>query len=76
MIPDPAATAVALLTPVSVPVERARPDMRLLGLRALGHVIIDVIADRWRLMSALWISALMPLGGFAAALFVPEPRAR
>jgi hypothetical protein len=25
-------------------------------------------------MSALWISALMPLAGFVVALFLPEPR--
>src|SRR5207247_5572420 len=38
---DPSAPAVAI--PVAAaPAERARPDMRLLGLLALGHMIVDV----------------------------------
>jgi MFS transporter, FSR family, fosmidomycin resistance protein len=139
MTADPGATPVALATAVSAPAARAKPDMRLLGLLPLGHMVIDInqgslsamlpflasslalsytatgvivlmantanttssliqplfghLADktarRWLLRlsvslsalglgfkSALWISALMPLGGFAAALFLPEPRAR
>jgi hypothetical protein len=32
------------------------------------------VADHLGLMSALWISALMPLAGFVVALFLPEPR--
>jgi FSR family fosmidomycin resistance protein-like MFS transporter len=44
MTPDPSSPAVALPAPpsVSIPAERARPDMRLLGLLALGHMVIDI----------------------------------
>jgi FSR family fosmidomycin resistance protein-like MFS transporter len=42
MSPDPSAPAVALPSVASLPVERARPDMRLLGLLALGHMVIDI----------------------------------
>jgi len=47
-----------------------------IGAGGLGVTALGWIADRWGLMSALWISALMPLAGFGAALFLPEPRAR
>jgi FSR family fosmidomycin resistance protein-like MFS transporter len=47
-----------------------------IGAGGLGVTALGWIADRWGLMSALWISALMPLAGFAGALFLPEPRAR
>jgi MFS transporter, FSR family, fosmidomycin resistance protein len=46
------------------------------GAGGLGAIALGGIADRWGLGSALWISALMPLGGFVAALFLPEPRTR
>ena len=44
MTPEPTSSAVALPapSPVTVSAERARPDMRLLGLLALGHMVIDV----------------------------------
>ena len=45
MTPDPSSPALALPAP-SVPLaradERAKPDMRLLGLLALGHMVIDI----------------------------------
>jgi len=34
------------------------------------------LADRWGLPLALWVTALMPVGGFAASLFLPEPKHR
>jgi MFS transporter, FSR family, fosmidomycin resistance protein len=40
--PDPAAAAVALPSRVAPVPEVAKPDMRLLGLLALGHMVIDV----------------------------------
>src|SRR5262245_37767814 len=40
MTPDAAASGAVLSAPV--PSVRARPDMRLLGLLALGHMIIDI----------------------------------
>ena len=40
---DATAPAVAIAVPIGVaPAERARPNMRLLSLLALGHMIIDV----------------------------------
>jgi FSR family fosmidomycin resistance protein-like MFS transporter len=43
MTPDPSAPAVALPAPAVVaPVARAKPDMRLLGLLAMGHMVIDI----------------------------------
>ena len=44
MTPDPSSPAIALPAPLGavVPAERARPDMRLLGLLALGHMVIDI----------------------------------
>src|SRR4029453_11587111 len=44
MTPEPSSPAVALPAPLGVvaPAERARPDMRLLGLLALGHMVIDI----------------------------------
>ena len=47
-----------------------------IGACGLGATALGGIADRWGLASALWISAVMPLGAFVAALFLPEPRAR
>ena len=46
-----------------------------IGAGGLGATALGGIADRWGLASALWISAVMPLGAFVAALFLPEPRA-
>ena len=42
MSPDPASSSVALPSVGVLPAERARPDMRLLGLLALGHMVIDI----------------------------------
>jgi FSR family fosmidomycin resistance protein-like MFS transporter len=45
-----------------------------IGTGGLGVTLLGWIADHWGLMSALWISALMPLAGFVAAWFLPPPR--
>jgi FSR family fosmidomycin resistance protein-like MFS transporter len=45
-----------------------------IGTGGLGVTLLGWVADHWGLMSALWISALMPLAGFAAAWFLPSPR--
>jgi FSR family fosmidomycin resistance protein-like MFS transporter len=42
MSPDPSSPTVALPSVASLPAERTRPDMRLLGLLALGHMVIDI----------------------------------
>jgi len=44
MTPDPSAPAVALPAPAGAlaPAARAKPDMRLLGFLALGHMVIDI----------------------------------
>jgi MFS transporter, FSR family, fosmidomycin resistance protein len=44
MTPDPSSPAVALPVPAVglASAERAKPDMRLLGLLALGHMVIDI----------------------------------
>jgi FSR family fosmidomycin resistance protein-like MFS transporter len=42
MTPDPSAPAVALpLHAVAAPLDRAKPNYKLLGLLALGHLVID-----------------------------------
>jgi FSR family fosmidomycin resistance protein-like MFS transporter len=42
MSPDSSSSSVALPSVGILPAERARPDMRLLGLLALGHMVIDI----------------------------------
>jgi FSR family fosmidomycin resistance protein-like MFS transporter len=44
MTPDPSSPAVALPAPAGVitPAGRVKPDMRLLGFLALGHMVIDI----------------------------------
>ncbi len=42
MSPDSSSSTVALPSVGVVPAERARPDMCLLGLLALGHMVIDI----------------------------------
>src|SRR6266853_1139200 len=42
MSPDSSSSTVVLPSVGVVPAERARPDMRLLGLLALGHMVIDI----------------------------------
>ena len=44
---------------------RVRPNLRLIGLLALGHFVIDVNHGS--------LSAI-PLAGFAGARFLPAPR--
>ena len=45
-----------------------------IGAGGLGVTVLGWVADHLGLLSALWISALMPLVGFVVALFLPEPR--
>ncbi len=45
-----------------------------IGAGGLGVTALGWIADHWGLRSALWISALLPLGGFVTALFLPRVR--
>ncbi len=47
-----------------------------IGTGGLGVTLLGWIADHWGLLTALWISALMPLAGFVAALLLPAPRER
>ncbi len=46
------------------------------GAGGLGVTALGWVADHWGLPSALWISALLPLAGFAVAVFLPEPKPR
>ncbi len=41
MTPESSAPAVAIPVSVPAPADRVRPDMRLLGLLALGHMVVD-----------------------------------
>ena len=43
------------------------------GTAGLGVAALGLVADHFGLMSALWISALMPVPGFIAAWFLPAP---
>jgi MFS transporter, FSR family, fosmidomycin resistance protein len=47
-----------------------------IGTGGLGVAALGGLADRWGLPLALWVTALMPVGGFAASLFLPEPSSR
>jgi FSR family fosmidomycin resistance protein-like MFS transporter len=47
-----------------------------IGTGGVGVTLLGWVADHWGLLPALWISAVMPLGGFLAALWLPPPRAR
>jgi len=47
-----------------------------IGAGGLGVTVLGWMADHWGLLTALWISAGMPLVGFLIALFLPDPRAR
>jgi MFS transporter, FSR family, fosmidomycin resistance protein len=44
------------------------------GAGGLAVTLLGLVADRYGVASALWISALMPLAAFAAARFLPAPR--
>ena len=43
------------------------------GAGGLGVTVLGWVADHWGLITALWISALMPLLAFAVSLLLPEP---
>jgi MFS transporter, FSR family, fosmidomycin resistance protein len=45
------------------------------GTGGLGVTVLGLLADHYGLPAALWISAVMPLGGFIVAWFLPAPRA-
>ena len=45
-----------------------------IGAGGLGVTALGWIADHWGLATALTLSALMPLAGFATARFLPTPR--
>jgi FSR family fosmidomycin resistance protein-like MFS transporter len=47
-----------------------------IGLGGAGVTALGWVADRWGVPTALWISALMPLAGFALTRFLPAPRDR
>jgi FSR family fosmidomycin resistance protein-like MFS transporter len=47
-----------------------------IGAGGVGATALGWLADHFGLLAALWVSALMPLIGFGAALFLPEPRTR
>jgi FSR family fosmidomycin resistance protein-like MFS transporter len=47
-----------------------------MGTGGLGVAFLGGVADHYGVVSALWISALMPLAGFVAARFLPAPRER
>jgi FSR family fosmidomycin resistance protein-like MFS transporter len=47
-----------------------------IGAGGVGVTALGWLADHFGLLAALWVSALMPLIGFAGALFLPEPRTR
>ncbi len=46
-----------------------------IGAGGVGVAMLGWVADRWGLPAALWISALMPVAGFAAARGLPVPDA-
>lgn len=45
-----------------------------IGTGGVGVALLGWVADGWGLMTTLTLTAVMPLGGFAAALFLPDPR--
>jgi FSR family fosmidomycin resistance protein-like MFS transporter len=45
-----------------------------IGAGGLGVTVLGWVADHWGLLTALWVSALMPMLGFLLSLFLPEPR--
>ncbi|MBI4609613.1 MAG: MFS transporter [Candidatus Rokubacteria bacterium] len=45
-----------------------------IGTGGLGVALLGWVADHWGLLVALGIAGVMPLLGFFAALFLPEPR--
>jgi FSR family fosmidomycin resistance protein-like MFS transporter len=45
-----------------------------IGTGGLAVTLLGFVADHYGLSAALWISALMPIAGFAAARSLPAPR--
>jgi MFS transporter, FSR family, fosmidomycin resistance protein len=45
-----------------------------IGLGGIGVAVLGWVADHWGLQATLAVVAVMPLAGFALALFLPEPR--
>jgi FSR family fosmidomycin resistance protein-like MFS transporter len=45
-----------------------------IGTGGLAVTLLGLVADHYGVSVALWISALMPITGFAAARFLPAPR--
>src|ERR1700730_18347115 len=45
-----------------------------IGAGGIGATGLGWVADHWGLTTALGISAAMPLAGFVAALFLPDPK--
>jgi FSR family fosmidomycin resistance protein-like MFS transporter len=45
-----------------------------IGAGGLGASVLGWVADHWGLTAALGISASMPIAGFVAALFLPDPK--
>ena len=45
-----------------------------IGLGGAGVTLLGVVADRFGVPTALWISATMPLAAFALTRFLPAPR--
>ncbi|MBI2467548.1 MAG: MFS transporter, partial [Candidatus Rokubacteria bacterium] len=82
------AAGFALVSSFSVTVVLAQAYLpRRLGMAAglmtglaiatggIGVALLGWVADHWGLMTALALTAVMPLAGFAAALALPEPSA-
>ena len=89
MTPDPSAPAVALpVYAAAAPADKATPNYKLLGLLALGHLVIDTNQGSLpallpHLKTALGLTytatgviVLMPILGCAVSLTLPEPRSR
>jgi FSR family fosmidomycin resistance protein-like MFS transporter len=47
-----------------------------MGTGGLAVTVLGGIADRWGVLAALWVSALLPIVGFVTARFLPAPRDR
>jgi len=45
-----------------------------MGAGGVGVAVLGWIADHYGVSAALWISTVLPLGGFVAARFLPAPR--
>ena len=44
-----------------------------IGAGGVGVTCLGWVADRFGLLPALWISALLPIPGFLASMFLPQP---